>query len=82
VPWGPVRFIFEYGPPSVAADFEKSPALQYEDPAKKSRSYVEVMASKAPPADRKPKTDADKKPADAEKKPKADAEKKPSVEKS
>jgi hypothetical protein len=70
VPWGPVRFIFEYGPASASADLEKIPGLQYEDAAKKSRPYIEVMASKAPPIEKKPK-------AEGEKKPKADPDKKP-----
>jgi hypothetical protein len=63
VPWGPVRFIFEYGPASASADLEKVPGLQYEDAAKKSRPFIEVMASKAPPAEKKPKAEGDKKPA-------------------
>ena len=94
VPWGPVRFIFEYGPASAAADLEKTPGLAYEDAAKKSRPYIEVMASKAPPVEKKPKGEGDKKAevkpagdaaakpaADAEKKPKAEGEKKPKAEK-
>ena len=82
VPWGPVRFIFEYGPDAVQKEMEKSPILQYEDPAKKSRAFIEVMASKAPPSEKKPKAEADKKaPPEAEKKPAAEADRKPSAEK-
>ena len=52
--WGPVRFIFEYGPEAIQAELEKSPAVVYEDPAKKKRPGLIVMASKVAPAAKKP----------------------------
>jgi len=58
--WGPVRYILEYGAKPVAAELEKSPLLQYEDPAKKKRSFLELVASKAPAA---PKAAKEKDPA-------------------
>ena len=46
--WGPVRYILEYGPKPVAAELERVGNLQYEDPAKKKRAWVELIPSKAP----------------------------------
>ena len=51
--WGPVRFIFEYGPEAIQAELEKGPAVVYEDPAKKKRPGIVVMASKVAPAAKK-----------------------------
>ena len=51
--WGPVRFIFEFGPESVQAELEKSPSVTYEDPAKKKRPGLVVMAAKSAPATKK-----------------------------
>ena len=68
-PWGQVRYMLEYCPDAVRADLEKSPVLQYEDAAKKSKPYVVLVASKAPPAEKGEKADkADK----AEKKDKSE----------
>ena len=56
--WGPVRYILEYGAKPVAVEMERSPNLTYEDPAKKKRPFVELMASTVPAA---PKAAKDKK---------------------
>jgi hypothetical protein len=57
--------MLEYCPESVRTDLEKSPVLQYEDAAKKSKPYVVLVASKAPPAEKADKSD---KPNKADKK--------------
>jgi alkylated DNA nucleotide flippase Atl1 len=58
--WGPVRYILEYGAKPMAAELERSPLLQYEDPAKKKRAFVELVPSTIPAA---PKAAKEKDPA-------------------
>ena len=41
--WGPVRFIFEYGPAAIEEKMKNDPAIEYEDPAKKKRPRVDVL---------------------------------------
>jgi hypothetical protein len=41
--WGPVYYLLEYAPVSVAEEFLKSPELRYEDgPTLKTRPYIEL----------------------------------------
>jgi hypothetical protein len=66
-PWGPVRYMLEYCPDAVRADLQKSPVLQYEDAAKKTKPYVVLVASKAPPAEKGDKADKGEKKDKSEK---------------
>jgi hypothetical protein len=43
-PWGPVLYLLEYGPEPVREELEKRPDLAYDDPVKKSRPNVTVLA--------------------------------------
>jgi hypothetical protein len=60
--------MLEYCPDSVRPDLEKSPVLQFEDAAKKSKPYVVLVASKAPPAEKADKSDKSDKPNKVDKK--------------
>lgn len=42
--WGPAMYLVEYGPEPVREELMKSPDLSYDDPAKKSRPSVTVLA--------------------------------------
>ena len=71
-PWGQVRYMLEYGVEALRPDLEKSPLLQYEDAAKKSKPYVVLVASKAPPAEKADKADKGEKKDKADKTEKTD----------
>lgn len=45
--WGPVRYIFEYGPDAIEKKYKNDPNLVYEDPAKKKRPGLVVMPAAA-----------------------------------
>lgn len=41
--WGPVQFIFEFGPEAVEQKMKNDPGIEYEDPAKKKRPRITVL---------------------------------------